>query len=268
MPLMRLDDIEVNYEVSGKGPPILFLAGMGLDLSIWNKVKVLLERGFMCVLMDSRGAGGTDAPRGEYTVRQMADDAAALLRELGCGPAVVAGHSMGGFTALQMALDHAPLVAGVALIGTAAAGGREQLGSTAAAREALARTWGPPTAMIRQTMAVSVSRLYRETRVEDFERLVFSRCSNRAKGRGLAGQRAACEAFDVSGRIQRISCPALILHGADDQIVAVGHGERLAMAIPGARMVRLERVGHLPQWEAPMDVAREMKTSFGKGSRP
>jgi pimeloyl-ACP methyl ester carboxylesterase len=266
MPLMRLDDIEVNYEVSGKGPPILFLAGMGLDLSIWSKVKVLLERRFACVMMDARGAGGTDAPRAEYTVRQMADDAAALLGKLGCGPAVVAGHSMGGFTALQMALDHPSAVAGLALIGTAAAGGPEELGSTAAAREALSRTWGPPTAMIRQSMTVSVSRLYRETRVEDFERLVFSRCSNRAKGRGLAGQRAACGAFDVGERIRQISCPALILHGIDDQIVAVSRGERLARDIPGARMVCLAGVGHLPQWEVPMDVAREIKASFGRGS--
>jgi len=262
MPKVDLDGCEIHYEVEGEGRPVLFLAGMGLDLSVWYPVTRLLEDRFRCVLMDNRGAGFSEATPGPYTIPLMASDSAALLEGLGMENAVVAGHSMGGCVAQQLALDHPELVGGLVLIGTGPSGRSDDLGSTEEARAALSRTAGPPEEIVRGNMTVSVSPKYVEAHPHEFERLVADRLTKRPRGRGVAGQRAACAIFDVANELGRISCPTLVIHGADDQIAAVDRGERLAAAIPDAKLVVLEGVGHMPQWEAPERLAEAIISRF------
>lgn len=263
MPKVDLDGCEIHYEAEGEGRPILFLAGMGLDLSVWYPVTRHLEDAFTCVLMDNRGAGFSEATPGPYTIPQLAADSAALLEGLGMSDAIVAGHSMGGCVAQQLALDHPGLVGGLVLIGTASAGRSDDLGSTEEARAALSRTAGPPEEIVRGNMTVSVSPRYIETHPDEFERLVADRLAKRPRGRGVAGQRAACAVFDVSEQISRIACPILVVHGTDDQIAAVDRGERLAASIPDAKLVVLEGVGHMPQWESPERLAAAIIARFG-----
>ncbi len=258
MPTANLNNIEIFYEFTGEGPPILFLAGMGLDLSIWYPVTELLEDRFTCVLMDNRGAGSSEAPMGPYTIGNMANDVASLLEGLDKSNAIVVGHSMGGCIAQQLSLDHPSLVAGLVLVGTSFAGRSDDLGSTAEARAALARTTGSPEEIVRGNMTVSVSPNFRIENSDEFERLIGDRLANRARGRGVAGQRAACAMFNVEDRVSQISCPTLVIHGTDDQIAAHDRGRDLAARIPGTEFVLLNGVGHMPQWEAPERLAREI----------
>ena len=263
MPKVNLNDCEIHYEVEGEGRPILFLAGMGLDLSVWYPVTRHLEDSFTCVLMDNRGAGHSEATPGPYTITQLAADSAALLEGLGIENAGVAGHSMGGCVAQQLAIDFPKRVGGLVLVGTGPSGRSGDLGSTEEARAALSRTAGQAEEIVRGNMTVSVSPRYLSARPEDFERLVADRLSKRPRGRGVSGQRAACAVFDVTDELGLISCPTLVIHGADDQIAAVDRGERLASSIPDAELVVLEGVGHMPQWEAPERLAEEIIARFG-----
>ena len=262
MPKVNLNGAEIYYEIEGSGRPIVFLAGMGLDLSIWYGVTGLLEDRFACVLMDNRGAGFSEATMGPYAIPQMAADVFGLMEGLGLTNVVVAGHSMGGCIAQQLALDHPDLVGGLVLLGTASGGRSDDLGSTAEAQAALSRTVGSPGEIVRGNMIVSVSPSYVEAHRDDFEQLVEERLSRRARGRGVAGQRAACAVFDLTDRLSEIRCPTLIIHGADDQIAAVDRGHRLKAAIKDSKLVVLEGVGHMPQWEAPSRVAEEIAARF------
>ncbi len=67
MPKVQVNDIAMNYEIHGKGFPLLLLAGLGADLAVWdeNMVRELASR-YQTILVDNRGAGHTDCPRGPY----------------------------------------------------------------------------------------------------------------------------------------------------------------------------------------------------------
>lgn len=114
---------EVFYRDSGPapgGPPVLLLHGWAVtaDLNFLNCYDPLLGAGCRVIAMDHRGHGrGLRRPEA-VTITDCAADAAALLRELGVGPAIVFGYSMGGSIALTLAHEHPDTVAGLILSGT------------------------------------------------------------------------------------------------------------------------------------------------------
>src|SRR5205085_5502776 len=84
----------------------------------WSMQVPALAQRFRTVIFDNRGSGHSDKPPGPYTVAQMAEDAAGLLDALGIAWAHVAGHSMGGMIAQELAIGHPEKVARLALIST------------------------------------------------------------------------------------------------------------------------------------------------------
>lgn len=255
MPRIDVGEIELYYERRGSGPPLLLIPGLSLDTRLYEGVARLLEGRFDCLSVDNRGAGRSDVPRGPYAIEQLAGDLLGLLYALGIDRVLVAGHSMGGHVALQLALDNRELVAGLALIGSAAAGRPELLGSTPAAAAALRRTRGSIEEIVRGNIEVSLGRRFLAARRDEAERFIAARVARPPRGTGVAGQRAAAQSFDVRARLGEIACPCAIVHGDDDQVVPLARGEELAAGIAGARLFKLEGVGHLPQLEAPTELA-------------
>src|SRR5262245_22618692 len=118
MPKVPANGIDVYYEAHGAGDPLLLVAGFGCDHTIWSGLVPALAARHRVILFDNRGTGQTS---GAVTgVRQMADDAAGLLDALGPGPAHVAGHSMGGMIAQELALAHPGRVRSLALLSSCA----------------------------------------------------------------------------------------------------------------------------------------------------
>lgn len=250
MPSQRLGEIEIHYQIRGVGPPVLLVPGLSLDLHVFDAVVDRLEDRCTCVALDNRGAGRSDAPRGPYSMRDLAGDLFGLLTVLGVERAVVVGHSMGGYAALQLALDSPEVVAGLVLLSSSPTGRPRELGSSPEAAAALARTRGSLESIVRGNASASFGGRFRAERPDDFDRFVAARLEHPPRGRGVAGQRAAARGFDVRDRLWEVTCPAVVVHGADDRLVAPARGEELAAGIGGARLVRLQRVGHMPQVEA------------------
>jgi pimeloyl-ACP methyl ester carboxylesterase len=96
--------LALAFTEAGGGPPLLLLSGLGCDRDFWGAHVPLLAKKFRVIAPDGRGSGESPAPAGPYTAREMADDALGLLDRLGIGEASVAGHSLGGMVALEMAL--------------------------------------------------------------------------------------------------------------------------------------------------------------------
>lgn len=100
--------LTVNVRVEGAGPPLLFLGGSNFDLSIRAPVfQSRLANHFTIAAADPRGLGQTDAPDGDWTMADYAQDAEHLLDALGWTQAFVLGESFGAMTALHLA-KHAP----------------------------------------------------------------------------------------------------------------------------------------------------------------
>ena len=117
----------IYYEEHGDGEPLLLIAGFACDHTVWGLVLPQLAKRFRVVVFDSRGMGRTPGPS-PSSIRGMAADAAAVLEALGTGPAHVAGHSMGGMIAQQLALSHPQHVRTLTLAATCRQAGPSRIG--------------------------------------------------------------------------------------------------------------------------------------------
>src|SRR5208337_2487529 len=118
MPTVKVNDINMYYEVSGEGEPLVLIAGLGTDLTVYERVIGCLSKKFRVLAFDNRGVGRTDKPDIPYSIEMMADDTAALMNAAGFRKAHVLGISMGGRVAMGLALQHPEMVRSLVLAST------------------------------------------------------------------------------------------------------------------------------------------------------
>ena len=122
MPEVELEDVTLAYEVLGEGEPVLLVPGCGQPAAAFQLglAPALARAGYRVVLYDNRGVEPSSSPPAPYSVAQMAGDALGLLDHLGItAPVRVAGHSLGGWIAETLAIDHPERVRAAALMGSA-----------------------------------------------------------------------------------------------------------------------------------------------------
>ncbi len=96
MPLAKLPDAEIHYEITGRGPPLLLVSGLGGVASYWEPNIAALTQHFTVIRYDHRGCGASTKSEGRYTVEGMADDLVLLMNKIGLERASLLGHSTGG----------------------------------------------------------------------------------------------------------------------------------------------------------------------------
>lgn len=106
------------YTVAGHGPAVLFIQGVGVQGGGWKPQTDAFTGAYTCIWFDNRGTGRSQPLAVEVTVRQMAEDAQAVLRAERITAAHVVGHSLGGLVALQLALDARDSVRSLSLLCT------------------------------------------------------------------------------------------------------------------------------------------------------
>src|SRR5467141_1712195 len=105
MPQVRVNDINIHYDIHGAGEPLLMIMGLGASSAAWDPDLVaLLSKDFRVITFDNRGTGQSDKPDSPYSIEMFADDAAGLLDKLDIGRAHIFGVSMGGMIAQEFAL--------------------------------------------------------------------------------------------------------------------------------------------------------------------
>jgi pimeloyl-ACP methyl ester carboxylesterase len=127
MPKVRVNDIQIYYEVRGEGFPLVMIHGLGANLDWWEPRMVgELSKRFTTVLFDNRGAGRTEMSDRRCTMKLFADDTAGLMDALGISRAHVLGISMGGRIAQELVLNYPQKVEKLILC-SASCGGKESV---------------------------------------------------------------------------------------------------------------------------------------------
>jgi 3-oxoadipate enol-lactonase len=252
MTVVQVGEIELDYERSGTGPPLLLIMGLsGTALSWGEPFLAQLRQDFDVIAYDHRGIGASSHLDGPITIREMAADAAGLLEALELDCAHVLGISMGGMIAQELALAHPERVRTLTL-GCTYCGGP---GSVRAAEEVWARVIGAGRSgdrelVLRTMWEINVSA---EFAADETERRAFVEraLSRRVAVEVIEQQARAAAAHDTSSRLGEIELPTLVIHGTEDQMIPVSNGHMIAQLIPGAPLEILDGVGHMFFLERP-----------------
>jgi pimeloyl-ACP methyl ester carboxylesterase len=260
MPFVRVNGINLFYEVDGAGDPLLLLAGFACDHNHWDLVKPALATHYRVISLDNRGVGRTDAPDNRdqpYTTRVMADDAMGLLRYLGIERTHVAGHSMGGQIAQELALAYPDAVRSLILLATWAT--PDSLFSS------VIQSWGELPQLLdpgkKSFVRVVLPWVFTEAFFETPGAVAVSIATwvgSPPPATGLYGQSQAILASDTASRLSAISCPRLILVGRDDILTPVKFSQELARLIPGPDPEIIPHTGHHFVLESHAPVAQAM----------
>lgn len=247
---MEVEEIRtarVRHEVlrAGEGRPLLLLHGLTAVKEAWSAlVDPLAARGWEVVAPDQRGHGRSEWPESvaAYTLDALVDDAWAIVDHLGWDDVVVVGHSLGGVVAQLMALGAPDRVAGLGLVATIP--GRLPGDRPSRARVLAGR-------LKRSGLGLVGGR--RPAPADPGE----DAASSPSMVEGLLSAMAA--APDRGPGLRSVRVPALVVGGADDHLFIPG-SYALADALPGARLVVLDGVGHEVPTEATDRLRREVIT--------
>jgi pimeloyl-ACP methyl ester carboxylesterase len=250
MPCARNGDVELYYDTFGDpwDPALLLVNGLGSQCI--NFAEPWCEKfaavGLFVIRFDNRDVGLSTKLAGPYTIHDMALDAIAVLDAVGVARAHVMGLSMGGMIVQTMAIEHPERLLSITSmmsttgdpdVGQATPEARRLFSSApptdresyiARHLEAI-RTWGSPA-------------YYDEDRLRSNAGAAFDRCflpegqARQAKAIGSAPSRTAA--------LHTVRIPTLVLHGSEDKLIDPSGGRRTAEAIPGARFVLIDGMGH------------------------
>jgi pimeloyl-ACP methyl ester carboxylesterase len=243
----------VGYEERGSGTatPLVLLHAFPFSRGGWAGLIDELAARRRVIAVDARGFGESPL-RGTYTVASLASDVGALLDSLSIPRAVLLGMSMGGYTALAFAARFLARLAGLILANTRA--GADSADARAGRDKAIATI---KQAGVEAYLTDSLARLLSPSAPPALLGYVRAQAETRPASL-VAGLEAMRARPDRTSELGAIRCPTLVIGGAEDQLVPRHEIERMAAAIPGAKLAMIPGAGHLSHLEAPTAFAAEV----------
>jgi pimeloyl-ACP methyl ester carboxylesterase len=255
-PLQTLEvaGCRLAYRITGTGPPLVMIQGVGAFGAGWNPQVEILEKYYTCLTFDNRGIGASQPGAKDLTVNRMAADTLALMDHAGWASAHVVGHSLGGLIALQVALDAKPRVRSLALLCTFARGADTKQLTLALLWTGLRMRLGPRRVRRRAFLdLVLPPRWNRDQEEEIAERLSKVFGHDVADTPPITNQQLdAMTRHDLTPRLGELAgIPTLVISGENDRIATPRSGRAIAAGIPGARYIEIAGGSHaLPVLEA------------------
>ena len=263
MATARNGDIEIFFRDEGEGWPVLLVHGHTLDHRIWDDVvPALRDAGARVIRPDLRGHGRSTMPGSGYHVSHHAGDLLAVLDTAGVASAVVAGFSLGGAIAMEMALESPRRVAGLALIAPVMPDRPFEPAflENIKAVARVARTEGIRAAMegpwaASPLFAVSLAKPGIREKLEPILR-DFPGAEYLATARDHVARD-----WTIPDRLHEITVPTAVLVGGREMPGFVEYAREAADRIPNATLTEVPGCGHLLPLEAPAEVARTILAS-------
>lgn len=260
MATFRHDGVDLHYDATGDGPPVLLVAGLAADSAFYTPSLRALGARFRVITIDNRGAGRTTPLDAPGSIATMADDCMALVRHLELGRVSIVGHSMGGMIAQECALRYPDAVDRIVLAATAPHAG--------ARNNDLFATWAHLHPVIERRLwfrnlfhwVLSPRFLANAGNLAALVELATV-YPHQQTSRALAQQVAAVAGFDSRARLAAIRARALVLAGTRDLLFTIDDSATFAAALPHATFAAIDGVAHSFPIEAPDEITRRV-TNF------
>ena len=251
------NNVRLYYEEVGQGVPVLFVHEFASDYRGWEPQMRELGKRYRCITYSARGYAPSDVPAdaAAYSYQHVMRDAVAVLDHLKIDSAHIVGLSMGGYTTLQVALNHPARVRSMTLAGTGSGSERwftetfhknsRELGDQFErdGSAAVAKTYGNGPS--RVPFAIKGARGFAE-----FQRHLAEHDAQGSAhtSRGFQGARPSL--YDFEDAIERLAIPALIVVGDEDDR-CIEPSLFLKSAIPASGLVMFPKTGHVVNLEEP-----------------
>jgi 3-oxoadipate enol-lactonase len=237
-----------HHLISGPedAPPLVLSNSLGATLDMWDPQHDALAKRFRVIRYDTRGHGGSDIPPGPYTLDEVGTDVIELLDHLHSERAHFAGLSLGGMTGMWLGANKPERIDKLILLCTS-----EKLGPP--------EMWADRANTVRENgtgaiVDTTLERWFTEGYRKRFDLSVVRAMFESIDDEGYANCCAVIQQMDQTATISNIAAPTLVIAGAQDPATPPEHAERLAAAIPDARLEVLDPGAHLINVERPEAV--------------
>ena len=239
----------------GKGHPVLFLHGGGLNAHTWDVVALMLHERFRCIALDQRGHGDSEwSPTRDYGVETQVGDIEAFVELLGLENPLLVGQSMGGLNAIAYAIRHSERIKGLVVVDVGPEinpSGAERIREFSSTPEL-----DSPEAFLERATKFNPLRdpeVLRRSLFYNLRQLPSGKWTlKHDQRRSLEDSaRASARREILGGQIEKISSPTLIVRGARSDILSDEGAEKFARTLPRGRWVRVEGAGHNVQGDNP-----------------
>jgi pimeloyl-ACP methyl ester carboxylesterase len=279
-PLLRIHNVRlpgrrVSTLTMGSGPDVLLIHGLGGAKSSFFDTAAALSQRYRVHALDLPGFGGSSKPTtAPYTARYFAETVRGTMDALGIARAHIAGNSMGGRVAIELALRDPERVGALGLLCPAVA--------------FVKRTYQPLVRAIRPELGLLPHRFTRQRVADRFWSLFadpdaidpsmadvvvdeFQRIYSSPGGRIAFLTSARNVYLDAPfgrngfyGRLSQLEAPALFVWGSHDTIIPPAFARHVARWLPSAEQIVLEGCGHVPQVERAAQVSGLLERFFGR----
>ena len=244
MPTAKINGTDIYYEIHGEGVPLLLIAGLASDSRSWGDVTGRLSKDFMVISPDNRGAGRSPLMTGELSISQMADDCVALLDSLEIPSSHIAGHSMGGFIAQEIAITHPERADSLILEATASSCRKEMAETFLEIASRLEKSSDKAQFFMEIFSLIFSSRVLSNTAlVEEMVRFAIEDPWPQSL-ENFKAQVNALKGFDRSADVKNIRTRTLVVAGEEDRVVTLDESLNLSKSIPCARLEVIKEAAH------------------------
>ena len=247
MSTAKVGDINIYYEIHGKGEPLVLIYGYAGHSGLWFRQIPILSKKYRVIAFDNRGVGRSDKPYIPCTMGMMAGDIAGLLDMIGIDTAHIFGISMGGMIAQHFALNYPQRVISL-ILGCTYCGGVHSIQpkpeSIAALFDFECMKKMTPEEIVRQAIPFCFSQEFIEKNPDIVDKRVAKQLEYPTPSHGATRQAEAIMGHDTYERLPEIKLPTLVIAGDNDRLIPVENSRILASRIPEAELVIIKGAGH------------------------
>jgi len=249
--------------------PILFLHGGALTAHTWDLCCLALRDEFHCIALDQRGHGDTDwAPDADYSIGAQREDIRGFADRLGLDRFVLVGQSMGAINGLAFAVTHPERLSALVMID---AGPEVRRRGSSRIREFVNGGAKPETLeeIIERALAFNPRRdpqILRRSLMHNLRRQPDGSWSwkyDRSRFQRLDHDTYLAERRRLADNLAKVTCPALVIRGAESDVFHQDDAERLAKNFPDGRQITIAQAGHTVQGDNPKDLVAALREFLG-----